>query len=156
MNRIAIHKANHEGAFHIDALTGQVVTPVDDRPDWAEGFAVALLGERTGWYEQRLGQHLPDSIRKPEMIDASDLGWIGFDHEGSEVEIEADGDHRMDVLAGLLNIDREDFDGGALLENTLAEAEANHTYTTHPTDEATLEEVEGKSFEEIERISAQG
>lgn len=155
MNRIAIHKANHEGAFHIDGLTGQVVTPVDERPDWAEGFAVALLGERTGWYEQRLGQQLPESIRKPEMIDASDLGWIAFDHEGSEVEIEADADHRMDVLAGILNIDREDFDGEKTIGNVLAEAEAIHSYSTHPTEEATLAEVEGKSFEEVAK-AAQG
>ncbi|UIY29207.1 hypothetical protein LZK73_21985 [Neorhizobium galegae] len=153
MNRIAIHKAGHEGAFHITALEGQIVTPFDERPDWAEGYAVALLGERTGWYEQRLGKQLPDSIRKPEMIDVRDLGWIALDHEGSEVEIEADGDYRMDVLAGILNIDREDFDGERNFKDTLAEAEANHSYATHPADEATLEEVEGKSFAEVEKAT---
>ena len=78
MNQIIIHKADQEGAFHIDALTGQITTPTDERPEWAEGYAVALLGERTGWYEQRLGQQLPDNIRKPAMIDASDLGWIAL------------------------------------------------------------------------------
>jgi len=155
MQYIAIHKAEHEGAFHIDALTGQVTTPVDERPEWAEGFAVALLGERTGWYEQRLGKELPESIRKPELIDASDLGWIAFDAEGSEVEIEADSDHRMDVLAGILNIDREDFDGEKELQGTVAEAEVNHSYTTQPTEEATLEEVEGKSFEEVAKASGE-
>ena len=145
-NRIAIHKAGLEGAFHIDALDGRVVTPVDERPDWAEGFAVALLGERWGWYEQRLGRNLPDSIRKPEMIDANDLGWIAFDHEGQEVEIEADSDHRMDILAGLLNVDREDFDGEKNFQGSLAHAEATHSYATQPTSEATLEEAEGLSF----------
>jgi len=149
MNQIIIHKADQEGAFHIDALTGQITTPTDERPEWAEGYAVALLSERTGWYEQRLGQQLPDNIRKPDMIDASDLGWIAFDHEGSEVEIEANTEYRMDTLAGILNIDREDYDGGLRLDSTVAEAEANHSYTTHPTDEATLEEVEGKGFEEV-------
>lgn len=151
MNRIIVHKADHEGALHIDGLTGQVLTPPDDRPEWSDGFAVALLAERTGWYEQRLGQHLPDPIRKPEMLDVADLGWIAFDAEGEEVEIEADTDHRMDILASILDVDREDFDQGLAFKNRLAEAEATHTYTTQTTTEASLAEVEGVGFEELQR-----
>lgn len=150
-NRIIVHKADNEGAIHIDARTGEILTPLSERPEWADGYAVALLAERTGWYEQRLGKQLPDTLTRPEMLDTADLGWIAFDAEGEEVEIEADTDHRMDVLAELLNVDRSDYDQGLRLENTLAEAEATHTYATHPTAEATLAEVEGVGFTEAER-----
>lgn len=148
-NRIAVTKSGHEGGIHIDALTGQIVTPPEQRPDWAEGYAVALLGERTGWYEKRLGEQLSESIRKPDMIDASDLGWVGVDAEGDEVEIEASHEFRMDVLSGLLNIDRQDFDQERNFQNAIAQAELDHTYVTHATDEATLQEIEGTSFNEV-------
>lgn len=153
-NRIIVHKADHEGALHIDARTGEILTPLSERPEWADGYAVALLAERTGWYEQRLGQHLPDSLTRPEMLDTADLGWIAFDAEGEEVEIEADVDHRMDILAGIFNVDRENFDDGLRFENTLAEAEATHTYATQPTSEATLGEVEGVGFADLQRKTA--
>lgn len=150
-NRIIVHKADHEGALHIDARTGEILTPLAERPEWSDGYAVALLSERTGWYEQRLGKQLPDTLTRPEMLDSADLGWIAFDAEGDEVEIEADTEHRMDILAELLNVDRDNFDQGLRLENTLAEAEATHSYTTQPTTEASLAEVEGVGFTEAER-----
>jgi phage gp46-like protein len=145
-----------EGAIHIDALDGRVLTAPDDRPEWADGYAVALLGERIGWYEARLGQQLPESIRKPEILVAQDLGWIGMDAEADEVEIEADTDHRMTTLANLLNIDREDFDQERNFQNVLAQADIDHTYSTHPTTEATLEEVEGASFADVEKKAVHG
>lgn len=153
-NRIIIHKADHEGALHIDARTGEILTRMAERPEWADGYAVALLAERTGWYEQRLGENLPERLYRPEILDAADLGWIAFDAEGEEVEIEADTDHRMDILADILNVDRSDFDQGLRFERTLAEAEATHTYATQPTTEATLGEVEGVGFEEHQRKTA--
>lgn len=150
-NRIAVHMEGQEGAIQIDALEGKVMTPADERPAWAENYAVALMGERTGWYEMRLGQQLPENIRRPEILDARDLGWIAFDAEGDEVEIEADLDHRMDVLAGLLDVDRQDFDQERNFQGHIAQAEADHTYTTQPTTEASLEEVEGKGFTEVQK-----
>lgn len=151
MSRIIVHKADHAGALHIDARTGEILTPLSERPEWADNYAVALLAERTGWYEQRLGKQLPETLTRPEMLDTADLGWIAFDAEGDEVEIEADADHRMDILAGILNVNREDYDQGLRFENTLAEAEATHSYATQPATEATLAEVEGVGFEDLQR-----
>ncbi|KAB2661436.1 hypothetical protein F9K91_24880 [Brucella tritici] len=149
-NAVLIHKDGEEGGFHIDGQTGKVMTSADERPLWAENYAVALLGERTGWFEQRLGQHLPDGIRKPQIMDVRELGWIAFDEEGDEVEVEADTDYRMDVLAKLLDVDRMDFDQERNFKRSVAQAEVDHTYRTQPTDEATLAEVEGLSFQELE------
>lgn len=151
MTHKIVIKTGEEGGLHIHAMTGQVLTEMDQRPVWAEGYAVALLAERTGWYEKRLGQHLSDELRAPEIYNVADLGWIAFDAEGEEVEIEADTDHRMDNLAAILDVDRTDFDQGLQFKNVLTEAEVNHSYTTHPTTEATLAEVEGQGFEEVQR-----
>ncbi|WP_266031253.1 hypothetical protein [Brucella intermedia] len=146
---IAIVKEGHEGGLHIDAMTGQITTLPDERPDWADGYAVALLTERTGWYERRLGQQLAENIRKPDVMDVRDLGWVAFDAEGEEVEVEADTDYRMDVLAKLLDVDREDFSANQRFKNTVVEAEVAHTYVTNPTEEATLAELEGQTFGEV-------
>ncbi|MCC5780514.1 hypothetical protein H7H48_15745 [Nitratireductor sp. B36] len=155
-NRIAVHMEGQEGALHIDGLTGQIVTPNQERPEWADGYAVALLAERIGWYEQRLGHQLPEAIRKPQLLTAQDLGWIGVDAEGDEVEIEANAEHRMELLAGYLGIDRTDFDQERNFAGAIAQADVDHTYVTQATDEATLEQVEGQGFSETQKKAING
>lgn len=154
-NYIAVMKDGHEGGIHID-IEGKVTTPTDERPEWADGYAVALLGERIGWYEKRVGSQLPESMRRPEVLLADDVEWIGLDQEGAEVHIEANGDTRMTILAGLLEIDREDPSAKSILDKAIARASVDETYSTQPTSEATLEEAEGKSFEEVGRTAVTG
>lgn len=152
MKRIAIVKDGHEGGFHINGTTGQVIQE-GDLPEWGQGYVVAHLGERTGWYEQRLGQQLPDSIRSPEVIQVVDLEWSGLDPEGDEVHIEADNEYRMSKLAEILGLDltdAESFESSPLLQKAIMSAQVDHTLSTHPTDEATLEEAEGKTFSEVQ------
>lgn len=147
-DRITVHMEGAEGAIHVDAKDGRILTPVDERPEWAEGHAVALLGERVGWYEQRLCQPLPDNLRSPETVAYQDLGWIGVDAEGDEVEIEADADYRMTMLSNALGVDREDYDDQKHFKNAIASAEVAHTYRDNQTDETTLAEAEGETFAE--------
>lgn len=156
-NRIAIIKAGHEGGIHIDALSGQVIQE-GELPAWAEGYVVAALSERTGWYEKRLGIQLPEAIRKPEVILVDDLEWLGLDGEGDEVHIEASNDTRMECLAKHmgLDLDAEGFEHSPLMQQAIARAEATHTYATHETDEATLEEAEGQTFGAIEKKAING
>lgn len=149
-NLIAVHHGDHEGGIHIDATTGGVMTASDDCPEWANGLAVGVLKERNTWYETRLGQ-VPDSILKAEIIDMRDLTWLAWDAERDLMELEADNEFRMDTLATLLNVDREDFDGEKTIAGVIASAEVDHTYTTNPTAEATLEEVEGMGFEDVKK-----
>ncbi|RWI06838.1 MAG: hypothetical protein EOQ89_03655 [Mesorhizobium sp.] len=154
--QIIITKTGEEGAILVDHLEGKVLTAADERPEWADGLAYAMLAERSGWYEKRLGRQLSAELARPEAMVFEDLEWIGIDAEGDEVHLEADIDYRMDKLAELMGIDREDFDGEKNFKNAIASAEATHTYSTQPTSEATLEEAEGKSFEEAERRAING
>jgi hypothetical protein len=153
MNRIAIHHADHEGAFHIDAENGRLVSKITELPAWAEGYAMALLKERSVWYTARLGAEGATTHLGKELADARDFGWIGLDAEGDTVEIECDNEYRMNVLSELLNLDREDHEQEDLLARTLAKRDIEHTYVTQPTDEATLEELEGASFEEVKAVN---
>lgn len=106
-----VHKRDQEGTLMVDRRTGIIVTPIMERPEWAEGLAVALLAEHREWYLKRTG-----SYEAPALFDAADLGWLGMSDEG-EVEIFADTDMRQERLAGLLHIDRETGDiAGALAE----------------------------------------
>lgn len=140
---IAVHKEGFEGGIHIDAQTGQVVTPADQQPEWSNGYAVALLAERTGWYEKQVGAFLPSNLLRPEILSANDLGWIGLDEAHDEVEIEADLDYRMEQLESLIST-----------TTTLAEHEMAHSYSTNPTSEETLEQAEGVQFEAIKTAVA--
>ncbi|MEW6121260.1 MAG: hypothetical protein AB1698_01505 [Pseudomonadota bacterium] len=124
--RVLVHKEGAEGAIHLDALTGQVVTSADDRPAWAEGLVVGLLTERHRFYESRLGaEGYTAEHRNPEAIILQDLGWVALDPEtGDEMEMNADTDYRMGVIAQVLGVDRENFEDDAqLFGHVLAEVE---------------------------------
>lgn len=147
---IIIHKTNAEGLLLIDALDGSVITAPEERPDWAEGLAAAMLAERNGWYEKRLGKWLPDALRSPQSMNADDLTWIGVDHEGDEVEIEASTEYRTDILATLLEIDTSADSFELPVDGEVASALVDYTYMTAPTDEQTLAEAEAQDFGETE------
>ena len=155
-NTIPVHKSGDEGILTIDAMTGTITTPADERPTWAEGLAVAMLGERTGFYEKRLGALLTEDLRSPEVLEYADLSWVGVDEEGDEVEVEASHEFRSVKLAELLGIDTTEAGWDATMEGAVAEAEVTHTYATHPTDERSLAEAEGVTFGEAEKKAAQG
>lgn len=139
---------SQEGGLLLDARTGQIVTPVDERPEWADGYAVAQLAERNGWYEKRTGQQ----VEQPEFMIATDLAWIGVDAEGDEVEIEANAETRQTILATMLGIDLEDTEGTDI-KGTILSREVDDTYVSQPTSEATLGEIEGQSFEEKKAVN---
>lgn len=107
-NRKAIvHKSDAEGGLIIDRLTGHVIQPLMERPEWAEGLTLALLAERHGFYTTRLGPLYTAEMKNPEIFEFADLGWIGTTAEGEAVEIEADAEHRMEVIAKVTGVDRE-------------------------------------------------
>lgn len=154
--RILIHKTGEEGAFHVDAMTGMILTPPEERPDWAEGLATAMLAERVGFYERRMGTNIPEVLRAPDAIAYEDLSWVGVDQEGDEVEIEASHEHRSEVLAELLKIDTSVEGWEQLMQTAIAGAEVDYTYRTSPTDEATLAQAEPMNFSDAEKKAAEG
>lgn len=104
-----VHKNGAEGVLQIDALTGQVVPGQHDRPEWAEGLVMANYAARHIFYAARLGdQNYTAEMRNPEVFAFEDLDWLALNMEdGEEVEIAADDEHRMNVLAVALGVDRE-------------------------------------------------
>lgn len=131
---ITVHKEGAEGAIQVDGDTGLITTSIHDRPDWSAGLACALLVERRQFYTSRLGEKAAAGHLAPDGIALQDLGWIGVDETtGDECELEADGEYRMEIVAKVLGIDREDEDFG----ETIAEVEITAD-TTRSAEDVTL------------------
>lgn len=131
---VLVHKEGEEGVFTIDRLTGRITTPIDERPEWCDGLATALIQERLKFYKDRLGDGTQfAAIEAATAIEYSDLGWIGVDAEGDEVEIEADPATRTEMLAAALGMDEE----GELTDRSrvLAETEADTQNTSMTAEE---------------------
>jgi len=112
---ITVHHVGLEGSIQVNAQTGIVATPVDDRPTWADGLVCALLAERLSYYygnevlAPRVSrEHWPEFGTTP-IIAYQDLGWVALTNEGEQVEIEADLSYRQSLVAGALglNLDPE-------------------------------------------------
>lgn len=115
-----VHKKDAEGSILIDSFTGRIVTPTDELPEWAYGLAMAQLAERHAYYTQRLGQQYAKGHAVPELYAFEDLAWLGVALEdgqmlpdgttleaGDEYVLDADDEHRMEVLGTVLGIDRD-------------------------------------------------
>lgn len=144
---ILVHKKDAEGALIINALTGHIQQPLDERPEWSEGLTLALLSERHGYYTKRLGSGYTGSMQSPETIAYEDLGWIGVDAEGEPVELDADAEHRMGVIAEVLGITRTDnlSDTGAL-GTFVAEVEIAMDRERTPQEVAAFEHAQQEGF----------
>lgn len=147
-NHIFVHKEGEEGVIALDGATGQIVSPVDSRPDWADGLAVGLLAERTKFYTERLGEEVAAPIVGAKAIAFQDLGWIGLNADQDEMELEADADFRADMIATVLKIDRENLDEDTkAFGDTLAEIEVDRERTNWTQPEAqAFDEAQLKGF----------
>lgn len=118
-----VHKKDAEGAIEIDTYTGQVATPADQRPTWADGLAMANLAERHKFYIDRIGNEAyTQDHAVPELLAYEDLEWLAVAMEdglaedgserraGDEMILAADAEFRQDVLAAILGIDRDEGD----------------------------------------------
>ena len=74
---VLVHKANHEGAIQIDPVTGYVLTPQDDRPEWASELTIAQTTERHLFYTDRLRGLYTAERSHPEVMAFEDLAWFG-------------------------------------------------------------------------------
>lgn len=128
---IFVHKKDAPGGIQLDAYTGNITTPPADRPDWCEGLVTALLTERYTFYNSRLGPEYAKQHALPDAIAFEDLGWIVINSESTDIdgedgliELQADAEFRMSVIAAVTGIDRagelEDIKGESevLMERT--------------------------------------
>lgn len=144
---LTIHKGGEEGTIQIDAMTGQVTTPVDERPDWADQLAAAHLAERIGFYESRVGKlKAGEHLNKDTPIAFQDLTWVGLDDEQTEVEIEADGDFRMSIIGDLLGIDLEAAEHDADMGKVLADVSIAHQPQRTDAEIAEMSEADKQGF----------
>lgn len=97
-----VHKTGEEGGLLIDAFSGVVIPGQHDAPEWSSGFSCALLAERHGFYNQRLGEAYANEHQSPEAYNVDDLGWLALDDEGQEVEIDANLEYRQAVVKAVL------------------------------------------------------
>lgn len=121
---VTVHKAGAEGTILVDPMSGKILTPTDHQPDWAEGLATALIQERISFYERRfgVGSAAFNDVMSAPAIEFSDLGWLGVDAAGDELEVFADPSFRSEVVAKALGIDTED---GTMSGDVLAEREVS-------------------------------
>lgn len=159
-----VHKKDAEGLLAIDAVTGQVIpsgTVIDgtayneDRPEWSqtdEGqtLVLAQLAERHIFYASRLGADYASSPehKSPDIFAYEDLAWLALDSEtGDEASIEADDEHRMEVIATYAGIDRSaDLEDGHFGE-TLATMELALDNTRTGEEMKAFTEAQDRGFE---------
>lgn len=137
---VTVHKAGEEGTIIVDPRSGKIITPTDQQPLWCEGLATALIQERIGFYEKRFGEGSAafNDVMSADAIEFSDLGWLGVDAAGDEMELYADGGYRSEVVAKALGIDTE---SGEMSGTVLAEREVSR-------------ENRGRTQSEIEALEA--
>jgi hypothetical protein len=150
---IIVHKAGDEGVMEVDALTGAIITQIDQRPEWSNGLAAALLQERHTFYETRFGKASTQysEVAKADAIEYSDLGWIGVNEDGDEVEIEASAEYRSEVVAKALGIDTIE---GSLGDGVTHEIEVDtkrNTMTQH--EREVMERAQSQGFHDGEKQS---
>jgi hypothetical protein len=143
---IPVHKQDCEGVLYINAVTGLVQQPIEERPEWADGLACALTAERHGWYSSRLGAQYAAEHRHPEAYAYEDLGWLAINEEGEEFEIEADSEHRMEIIATVAGLDREE---GTFTGANLTEVELSLDRTREAGEVAALEKAQEEGFEAV-------
>jgi hypothetical protein len=108
---VIVHKDGEEGTLTIQAQDGKIVTPDLQRPDWAEGLGVAVVQERTRFYETRFGKdstQFKAILDQTQAIEFSDLIWLGVDAAGEPIEITYDANYRSEIVAKALGIDTDE------------------------------------------------
>lgn len=114
---ILVHKQNAEGGITVGSLSGRILTPLMERPEWTEGLAVAKLADRYSWYQTRLGK----DVASDKIVAFEDLGWVCVDAVGEEFETEADTEFRMNIVAEATGTVRTDDLSSTEQDNTTLE-----------------------------------
>lgn len=114
---VLVHKKGEEGALAIGSLSGRIITPIMERPDWSEGLAVADLAERHEFYTSRLGREQPLG----DLVAFEDLGWVAIDASGDQAILEADTEYRMDIIAEATGVHRVSDLSSELQDDTAGE-----------------------------------
>lgn len=152
---VTVHKEGAEGTILVDPMSGKILTPTDQQPDWCEGLATCLIQERISFYERRFGTGSAgfNEMMSADAVEFSDLGWLGVDAAGDEMEVFADPAYRSEVVAKVLGIDTE---SGAFSGTVLAEREVSRENMGRTQSEIeALEQSQGQGFQGGERANVE-
>lgn len=160
-----VHKQDAEGSITIDAHTGQILTPHDERPDWASDLTIAQIAMRDQFYINALGDLYTNDRQVPEVLAFEDIDWLGareypvdapyINPETNAVEdselftIDADHDFRQQQVATVLGIEAELDEHGnetGRIVGALAEVEMASDNMRSPEEIAELEKEQATGF----------
>lgn len=153
---IIVHKEGDEGTLTIDALSGAIVTELDQRPDWADGLVAALHQQRLSWYELRLGAESAafKAIKDADAIEYADLDWLGISEDTQdEITIEANPEYRSEVVAKALGIDTMEGELGAGITAEIEVDTKRHTMSQH--ERNVMEQAVAEGFTEQQATEQQ-
>jgi hypothetical protein len=98
-----VSKDGEEGIITIDKSTGNILTHLDEMPEWTNGLLMAITGERIGYYNGRLGDVPPVNAHlEDQSVNFADLAWLARDDAGNEADIPADAEYRNAKLNDML------------------------------------------------------
>jgi len=145
-----VHKTDAEGAITINER-GIITTSLDDRPDWADGLAIAHLAEHATYYKARTG----DNYQIPQIINFDDLGWSGVDETDELTMTEPNMEFRQERLGLLLGIDLSDVEAfDNMSKDTLASAEIAMDVHRSSEELAAFEESQKHGFGPLKTATA--
>jgi len=147
---LTVHKDNAEGTLQIDYLTGSIITPLVDKPDWAQGLATAIPQERVTFYTQRLGDKSAEleQVLAADTVNFEDLCWLGEDADKQVAELPASTEYRMAIVGKLHGINPET---GAVEGKTLERDLAMENSRRTPAEQAALDEATHAGFKEADQ-----
>lgn len=172
-----VHMQGHEGTIMIDPLTGMILTPNDEKPEWAEDYSIAQVAQRMRYYSEAVGpDQLPNAFKLPEVMAAEDLDWLcvrdlGMDEEGNQLyHVNEDGtqdpfeaweevanqEFRSEivaVLSGLKTLEETDLDAAQYDFSGLSQVDLAIVRDDHRTAEE-LESFEQSQTAEVKAINS--
>lgn len=166
---VLVHKDGQEGAITIDPVTGYVLTPLDERPDWASELTIAQTTERHMFYMDRLGELYTAERQAPYLLAAEDLQWFGVreypadapykNEETGEEElselyvVEPDHEFRQNILSTALGItaelDAQGNETGSIAGLSASEVAISEDVERSAEEIAELERVQASSFSKV-------
>jgi hypothetical protein len=101
---IFITKNNQEGILTIDKADGRLLTKHEELPEWTEGLVMAMLAERIGYYNNKLGadHELVKAHLSSETVAFEDISWMSRTSGGADEDILADEEVRLQNVQSIL------------------------------------------------------
>jgi hypothetical protein len=101
---IFVTKNGEEGILTLDKGDGRLLTKHEEMPEWGNGLVMAMLAERIGYYNVKLGadHELVKAHLASETVAFEDISWMARSDGGEDKDILADGEVRLQNVNSIL------------------------------------------------------